>query len=149
MDLDNVTGRQVLSGVLGVVLVLGALGLVYYAVAPVPATPGDTAFYVVNESDTAAGYPTNVSVGEVATVVVGIENAEGEQLTYEFVVTTGDRRLDRRSVTLGHRDTWRESLNVSFEESGEQRVRLRLYRDGGVDGEPYRKLRLVFRVASE
>jgi len=149
MDLDNVTGRQVLSGVLGAVLVLGALGLVYYAVAPVPATPGDTRFYVVNESDTAAGYPTDLSVGEQATVDVGIENDEGEQLTYEFVVTTGERRLDRRTVTLAHGDAWRESLNVSFEVSGERRVRLQLYRDGSVDGEPHRQLRLVFQVASE
>ena len=145
MDFDNVDGRQVVSGVLGGVLVLGVLGLVVYAVAPIAATPGDTAFYVVNESETAAGYPTQPTVGENVTFVVGIENDEHREMTYDLVVRTVPREFEHRTVTLADGETWERPVTVSFEDSGPKRLRLHLHRDG-VDGDPYRELYLNFDV---
>jgi uncharacterized membrane protein len=148
MDID-VDRRRILSGVLGGVLVLGVLGLVFYAVAPVPATPGDTEFYVVNESGTAAGYPTQPAVGENVTVVVGIENDEHQSVTYELVVRTVPQEFERRTVTLADGETWKRPVRLSFADAGEKRVRLYLYRSDGREGVPYRKLRLNFDVRND
>lgn len=146
MSQTEIGARQVLSGVLGAILVVGVLGLVYYAVTPVPATPAATEFYVVNESGTAANYDTDLSVGEESDVVVGIGNDENEQVTYEFTVVSDGTRLDTRSVTLADGETWEQPLNLSFQEPGERRVELRLYRDRPLEGDPYRLLELEFRV---
>jgi uncharacterized membrane protein len=141
--------RRILSVVLGSLIVIGVLGLVVFVVAPVPATPGYTEFYVVNDSGVAAGYPTNVTVDEEVTVTVGIRNNEHRQETYALLVSTTDTRLDRRSVTLADGRTWERPVMLSFDDPGEHRVMLHLYRDGSSDGEPYRRLRLVFQVTSD
>ena len=141
--------RRVLSLVLGMLIVTGIGGLVIFVVAPVPATPGYTEFYVVNDSGVAAGYPTNVTVGEEVTVTVGIRNDEHRQETYELLIRTTETRLDRRSVTLADGGTWERPVALSFDDPGEHRVVLHLYRGGSSDGEPYRRLRLVFQVAPE
>jgi len=141
--------RRVLSLVLGSLIAIGIGGLVLFVVAPVPATPGYTEFYVVNDSGVAAGYPTNVTVGEEVTVTVGIRNNEHQQETYDLEVSTNDTRLDQRSVTLADGGTWERPIAISFDDPGEHRVMLHLYRDGAPDGEPYRRLRLVFQVAPD
>jgi uncharacterized membrane protein len=141
--------RHVLSLVLGSLIVIGIVGLVIFVVAPVPATPGYTEFYVVNDSGMAAGYSTNVTVGEEVTVTVGIRNNEHRRETYDLLVSTDETRLDRRSVTLADGRTWERPITLSFDDPGEHRVMFHLYRDGSTDGEPYRQLRLVFQVAPE
>ncbi|WP_123538508.1 DUF1616 domain-containing protein [Halosimplex salinum] len=146
MSQTEIGARQVVSGVLGAILVLGVLGLVYYAVTPVPATPAATAFYVVNESGTAANYQTDLSVGEETTVVVGIENDEHRETTYEFAAVADGTRLDNRSVTLDDGETWERPLTLSFRDPGARTVELRLYRDRPLDGDPYRELQLAFEV---
>jgi len=149
MDLETVTRPQVLSGVLGVVLVLGVLGLVGFAILPVPATPGDTAFYVVNESGTAAGYPTQPAVGEEVAVFVGVHNGEHREMTYELVARTASQQYEQRTVTLDDGETWERSLRLSFDEAGEKRISLYLYREGGSAESPYRELYLNFDVRNE
>jgi uncharacterized membrane protein len=146
MDFPNVDRRRALSGALGAVLVFGVLGLAGFAVAPVPATSGDTAFYVVNESGSAAGYPTQPTVGESVSVVVGIENDEHRRMSYELVVRTVPREFETRTMTVDDGDRWERSISLSFERAGEKRVRLYLYRDGETDGPPYRELHLNFDV---
>jgi uncharacterized membrane protein len=139
--------RRVLSWILGLLLIIAVGGLVVFVVAPVPATPGYTEFYVVNGSGVAAGYPMNVTAGEEVTVTVGIGNDEHRQITYNLLISTNETRLDRRSVTLADGGTWERPVTFSFDDPGEHRVMLHLYRDGSPDGEPYRRLRLVFRIA--
>jgi uncharacterized membrane protein len=139
--------RRTLSAVLGLLLVVGIAGLVVFVVASVPATPPYTEFYVANDSGVAAGYQTNVTTGEEVRVTVGIRNNEHRQVTYEFVVRTDETRLDRRSVTLADTERWERPISLSFDDPGEHRVRLHLYRADQSGDEPYRRLRLVFRVS--
>ena len=143
---DTDEGRRELSLALGALLVLGVAGLVAFVVAPVPATPGLTEFYVVNESGAAAGYPSNVTVDETAAVTVGIVNDEHRRVTYELVVRSNETQFDRRTVTLADGERWERLVSLSFDEPGTHRVAFQLYLDGEASGEPYRRARLVIQV---
>lgn len=147
MPEDNTDeGRRVLSLVLGALLVLGVAGLAAFVVAPVPATPPLTEFYVVNASGAAAGYPSNVTVDEPAAVTVGIVNDEHRRVTYELVVRSNETQFERRSVTLADGATWERLVSLSFDDPGTHRVAFRLYLDGASGSEPYRETRLVIQV---
>lgn len=143
---DDTDPRRLLSLALGAVLVLGVVGLVVFVVAPVPATPPLTEFYVVNESGAAADYPDNVTVDEEVAVTVGIVNDEHQRVTYDLVVRSNETEFDRRSVTLADGETRERLVSLSFDEPGTHRVVFRLYRDGQSTRDPYREVRLVVRV---
>jgi len=149
--------------VLLVASILLAAGSVTYAVA-VP-KPGEsfTEFYLLTENESgdlvAAGYPTNMTRGESASVVVGIGNQEHESVEYTVVVelqrveivngtasaadgtTTRnvttvrvleERELRRFQVALANNETWHRPHTVTPAMTGEGlRLQYLLYR-----GEP-------------
>ncbi|WP_254538294.1 DUF1616 domain-containing protein [Halomarina litorea] len=140
------SGRRALTWALAAVLALSVVGVVALAAAPLEPSDPYTEFYVLGENGTAE-YPTNLSVGEAGTVVVGVDNHEQESVTYEVVAVLGEREVDRRSVTVGDDETWRGTVEVTPREAGETELRFLLYR-GGSD-EPYRQLRLTLDVSDD
>jgi len=144
-DRDSGLGRP-LSVVLGGVLVVAVLGMVVFVVAPVPATPADTEFYVLNESGV-ADYPETLAVQQSASVLVTVENHEHEQVSYELVVRHDGDRLDSATRTLSDGGEWNRTVDVSFEEAGDESVEFLLYRAG--EAEPYRRLSLQITVVQE
>lgn len=152
-----------------VVSVLLALGSVAYAVAVPPEGESFSEFYVLSEDDdgelTAAGYPTNFSLGESKPIVVGVGNHEHEPTQYSVVVqlqrveiTDNETQirerteLDRfKSPEIGHNDTWNTEIGIRPMIEGESlRVQFLLYR-GDVPTDPtgenaYRTLHLWVAV---
>lgn len=134
--------EEVATRVLGVVLLAALLVVVVFALSPLGTGDTYTEFYVLGPDGTAAGYPENVSVGEEATVRVGIGNFESQQMTYTLLVRTNGTTFDRRTITLEPRGTWEEPVRFAFDSAGSRRLYLDLYRGETTQGEPYRRLRL-------
>lgn len=129
--------------------ILLAVGSVGYAVAVPPQGEQFTEFYLLTEDEdgelVAAGYPENLTLGEPASVVVGVGNREYEAVEYTVVVqlqnvSTEDNEtvvrdrteLDRFQTTLEHNETRHERHRVTPTTSGEDlRLQYLLYR-----GEP-------------
>ena len=76
-----------------------------------------TEFYILGEEGKAAGYPTNLSVGQNATVIIGIANHEYQRVNYTVEIWLvnasyednqtmihGMFFLDAFSVALNHTD---------------------------------------------
>lgn len=95
------------------------------------------------------GYPTNLSSGESASVVLGVENHEGSRTSYTVVTelqsvreengtltVLRERELGRRNQTVPAGETWYHEQSVSPELSGDtQRVVFLVYR-GDPPAEP-------------
>jgi len=110
--------------------------------------PPDTEFYVLNSGTPETAYPTNLSVGESATVTATVENQEYEAVSYELAAVHDDERFVAQSKTIPNGEMWTRNVTISFEEPGKKQVDLFLYRDGDTS-EPYRRLYLRFNVTQE
>lgn len=141
--------RFALTTVLAVALLVSLGGAAYVAVNPPETGTPYTELYVLNEQGVAADYPTNLSVGEEGTVLVGIANDEHETVEYELVVGTEQRTIERQSITLGDGESTERRVGYAFDEPGATVVRFQLYRgSASSDGEPYRQTRLIVNVTS-
>ncbi|WP_436926759.1 DUF1616 domain-containing protein [Halosimplex amylolyticum] len=139
--------RRTLTVVLLVVLASSVAGVVYVAVNPPETTDPYTEFYVLGPSGNASDYPTNLTVGESGEFIVGLTNHEHGSTTYSVVARLGDRPIVNRSVTLADEETWESNVSFVAESPGEHRLRILLYKDGTVSGEPDDSLRLFVTVS--
>ncbi|WP_135828654.1 DUF1616 domain-containing protein [Halorussus halobius] len=142
----------VLDGVLVAAVVVAVAGGAY-AVAGPQQGQSFTEFYVLGENETgdlvADDYPETLGPGENATVVVGIDNHEGQSTAYEVVVrlqrvtveggnatVAESRRVDRFRETVGANETVERRHAVRPETTGDRlRLQYLLYRDD-VPAEP-------------
>jgi uncharacterized membrane protein len=149
--LEPETRTDAILNVVLVVSLLLAVSSVGYAVLVPKQGEAFTEFYLLTENETgelvADGYPTNLTVGEEGSLVVGIGNHEGEPVEYSVVVelqnvqfengsnaTTvlEERTLRRFSADVAANGTWRRAHDVTPPMAGERlRLAYLLYR-----GEP-------------
>jgi uncharacterized membrane protein len=141
--------ETVLTKVLGVTLVVALLVVIVFAIAPIGTGDTYTEFYVLGPNGTASDYPENVTVGETATVRVGIGNSESRRQTYTLVIRTNETTFLTREITLDREEQWEEPVSFSFDSPGRKRLRLELYLGETTDGDPYRNLRLFVEVRPE
>lgn len=141
--------ERVLTWTLAVALLLSLGGVVYVAATPQVTTDPYTEFYVLGEGGNASGYPTNLSVGETGTVIVGITNHEHRELTYTVLLRLGNRTVSDRAITVGNERTAEQEFSFTPETTGRMRLQILLYRgtDPDVSADPYRRLRLWITVS--
>jgi uncharacterized membrane protein len=83
---------RVLTWILIGVFIVVLAGTIYVTTMSPPAERF-TEFYLLGPSGIAAGYPTNLTLGEQGTVIVGITNREGEALMYLVHVWLNDTKI--------------------------------------------------------
>ena len=133
-----------LSSIL-VLAVLGALGMLVYAVAT-PRWEKFTEFYLLGLSGEAKGYPSKLMVGEEGKVMVGIINREHDKATYRVEIRiNGVISNEVGPVTLEHDEEWEEIMGFTPDRVGDkQKVEFLLYRQE--QSEAYRRLHLWLDV---
>ena len=140
------TPRRLLTLTAAVVLLVAVSGTLYVATTEFRTGETYTEFYVLNENDTAAGYPTDLATGEEGTVLVGVNNHEGERLTYRMEVQWDDTTVDTREVPVPADGTEEFTVTVSApEDPGEYRLDFLLYRTAD-STEPYKNVYLNVEV---
>lgn len=131
-----------LTWVLAAALVVSMITVIGLAINPPQSGDTYTEFYILGENGKAAGYPSELSTGESATVILGITNHEHRQVSYQIVATWNETETIQRTVMVSAGET--REINVTLTappDPGRYRVRFLLYR-GAVEGDPYRSLRL-------
>lgn len=135
--------------ILSIVLVLTAvvaIGAIGYMFAAPPPGEQFTEFYVLGPGGEAADYPTQLTLGDEGTVLIGIVNHQGEETSYGLEVTTdGVKDSEVGPIVLAQGDTWEERVSFVPQHGGDsQKVEFVLYRDG--ENEPCQTLHLFVDV---
>lgn len=140
--------QRVLFGVLGLALVMFAVGATAIIVTP---KPGErlTEFYILGPEGLAESYPREASAGQTVTVTMGIANHEGVPAEYRVEVTDATGPIGEAGpIDLAAEETDERTLRFAPREIGDNvKIEFWLYRDDGA--EPYRSLRLWIQVNEE
>jgi len=137
--------ERLLSAFLLACLITAIAGTIYIAVTPMPGERF-TEFYILGPSGKAYDYPTNLTLGESGTVIIGVVNHEYETVTYRIVVKLDNETIATiENITLNHEGKWEQNYTFTPQKTGERmKLEFLLYRDG-VE-EPYRTLHLWVTV---
>ncbi|MFC7081424.1 DUF1616 domain-containing protein [Halorussus caseinilyticus] len=139
-------GYRFVTWLLALALVASVLGAMAVAVSPPTPTEPYTEFYVLDDDGDAEGYPTNLTVGQSGTVIVGISNHEHRDRTYTVALALENRTLTSRTVPVESERTKELSVSFSPTDPGRKTLYFRLYRGDNASGPPYRRLRLLLNV---
>lgn len=169
--LEPETSAESALNVLLVISLLLAVGSVGYVLAAPNQGEPFTEFYLLTENDqgelVATDYPTDLTVGEPESLVLGIGNNEGERTAYSVVILIQEVRfqnntttvlrsqeLDRFRTTLDNNETWHRKHTVAPEMTGEDLRLLYLLYMGDPPSNPtaenaYRELHLWVNVTAQ
>lgn len=138
----------VLTWILAAALLLSIISVGYLAVNPPETTDPFTEFYILGPDGKASNYPTNLSVNESGTVIVGISNHEHHNQTYTVVIQLQNTTIER-TASVAESETWERRLSFVPETVGQQKIEILLYKGTDIRGaaKPYRRLRLWTNVS--
>ncbi len=142
-------GQSFIDNILSIILIvaiLGAIGTLGYVIATPKVEEKFTEFYVLGLEGELIDYPSELSIGEEARVIVGIINREHETVDYQVEVKIdGVRGNQVGPLELGHDERWEEIVSFTPDRAGDsQKVEFLLYKNG--KSEPYLKLYLWINV---
>ena len=125
-------GRSRLDRSLSVVLaisIVAAVGTLIYVVAAPKVGEKFTEFYILGSGGVAADYPTELSLGEEAQLIVGIINHEQEPAAYYVKITIDAEQVQQtESIALANNESWEENVSFAPTKTGdEQKVEFLLY----------------------
>lgn len=133
-----------LSILLIIVLGVAICATVFIAAFPQPSEPF-TELYLLGPSGKASGYPTNLSVGQNATVLVGVINRENAVVSYQLVAKFNNTTFATKSFTLANNEKWEQPLSFTATTRGaSQKVTFDLFK--GADANVYRSVYLLVDV---
>lgn len=140
--------NRILTVVLFACLVV-AVGVTVYIVVTPHVGERFTEFYLLGPSGKAYGYPTNLTVGESGTVIIGVVNHEYENVSYRVVVVFDNETVGViDGIMLEHEEVWERNFTFTAEKAGERlKLEFFLFREG-VE-EPYQSLHLWVTVRQE
>lgn len=140
----NRVNKTLSVGLVAGVVVSGALLSNFVAIPRV----GErfTEFYVLGPGGKVEGYPTNLTLGENGTVILGVVNHEYEEVNYSIVVKLDNETIGTiKDVRLKHEEKWEQNYTFTPEKAGDRmKLEFLLFREG-LD-EPYRSLHLWISV---
>jgi len=144
-----------LDKTLTIILVLSILlsvATLFYVVITPKEGEHFTEFYLLGPEGMADNYPTNYTLGESGTVIVGVVNHEYRPVNYTMEVRLENRSLplpeDMQQVTLAHNETWEKPLTLTPPVAGkDMKLDFLLFNETDKNT-PYRDLHLWINVNS-
>lgn len=98
-----------------------------------------TALYILGPGGKAEGYQKDLHIGEPSSITVGVENYEHAPAEYMFHVKLGRGVLEKREISLKHKEKWLENVSFIPDRTGDRlKLEFALYKDE----RPYRSVHL-------
>jgi len=148
-DLPVLSEMSWLEKTASVILVLAILftaGSIAYVATVHKTGETFTEFYILGPDGKAGGYPTDLTAGQQAQVIVGVVNHEYGTVNYTIQVKTGDYvQSTVEPIILDNEQKWEKPVVFVFYASHENaELQFLLFRQG--DTAPYRSLHLWVTV---
>lgn len=140
----NKIDKALSGGLIASVVVSGALVSYFVSISRV----GErfTEFYVLGPGGKVEGYPTNLTLGENGTVILGVLNHEYEETNYSIVVKLDNETIDSiGGIRLQHEEKWEQNYTFVPQKVGEKmKLEFLVFMNDEVD--PYRSLQLWIKI---
>lgn len=105
-----------------------------------------TEFYVLGSGEKIENYPTNLTLGESGTVILGIINREYEEIDYRIIIKLDNETIGNiENITLNHEINWEKKYTFTPDKTGEKMKLLFLLFREELDV-PHHSLHLWIRV---
>lgn len=118
--------------IIAIAIVIGGAMLVYIAMNP----PEErfTELFLLDENGSTMNYPSNLTVNESASLIIGVVCHEQQTIDYIVLVKLvpeidANRTLEQYSFSLADEEEWRQDFNFSVNESGRFKLEFRLFKD--------------------
>ena len=105
-----------------------------------------TEFYILGADGKAGNYPTNLTIGENGTVIIGVVNHENANTSYQLNVIYDNNILTQETFNLKNNEKKEISFSFSLNKTGTgQKLNFYLYKLPDTQN-PYRTLELLVDV---
>jgi uncharacterized membrane protein len=122
MNLD-----RIISAIILIIIIIGVIGIIYIVINPAPGEKF-TEFYILGADGKAGNYPSNLSAGQVGTLIVGVVNREQAPTSYNLVIKTGGNILKEENFNLKNGEKHEEVFKFTAGPAGKQKVDFYLYK---------------------
>lgn len=136
--------------ILLIIIVLAAIGVFSYLLVRPKIGERFTEFYVLGPEGVAAGYPTKLTVGEEASVTLGVVNRERETMSYQVRLTIEgvlDHILD--PFTLASGEKREQEINFALQEATAETTLVEEVNPESKDNGPPGMTRTIHLVSAE
>jgi uncharacterized membrane protein len=145
LGLGGTRWDKALSAIL-IISILAAISVLGYTLVFPKVGEKFSEFYILGPEGEASGYPLEMTVGEEASVILGVVNHEQEKSTYLVEVVIDGVSLSKEGpFDLENDGKWERHLSFQIDRPGnDQKVEFLLFRNGQVNA--YRSLHLWVNV---
>ena len=118
---------KILSIILLISIILAISTAAYIIIIP---NQGETftEFYILGSGGQASDYPTNLTVGQKTSVIIGIVNHEQKTVNYNLIVTSNGNIITNMNITLTNGNNTKIPYTFSENTKGQKDVQFLLYK---------------------
>jgi uncharacterized membrane protein len=125
------SGESKTSRILSIILILTiiiAISTTIYIIVKPKQGETFTEFYLLGPGGKASNYPTNLTVGETGSVIIGIVNHEYKTVDYQLVVTSNGVIMSEQNITLTSGNKTEIPYNFTASTAGNKKLEFMLYK---------------------
>ncbi len=128
---DSFAGESKTSKILSIILILTiilAIATTVYIIVKPKQGESFTEFYLLGPNGKASDYPTNLTVGQNGTVIIGVVNHEYQTVNYQLVVTTNGTIMSQQNITLTNGNKTEIPYSFTAGSAGNKEIEFLLYK---------------------
>lgn len=95
------------------VIVISAIlitSMTAYALVYPPQGEKFTEFYILGSNGKTSNYPTNLTIGENKSIIIGISNHEYTKTDYRLIIQLNGNMIKEENITLSNNEKWEKSF---------------------------------------
>ncbi len=124
-------GESKTSKILSIILIISivlAISTTAYIIIKPKQGETFTEFYLLGPGGTASNYPTNLTVGQNASIIIGIVNHEQQTVDYNLVITSNGNVMSDQNITLANGNKTEIPYTFSSNTVGTKEIEFILYK---------------------
>ncbi|HTX60922.1 MAG TPA: DUF1616 domain-containing protein [Methanobacterium sp.] len=106
-----------ISYIILAIIIIASIGVIFIVVNPAPGEKF-TEFYILGSDGKAGNYPTNLTVNESGTLIIGIVNHEGAPTNYQLAVKLNNNTITQQNISLQNNEKKETTFTFTPNQTG-------------------------------